>query len=110
MQRRVDTVRPRDETFRPYRDLAVRVLASAFRDLTKAARSSDRESARVFLAGSGMMRYWCQVAALDPVGVATHAEMLTANGQTRTALHGSAIGARDATGTVCSIGRVTGDR
>jgi hypothetical protein len=107
--RRVDTNRGRDEAFRPYRDLAVRVLSCAFRDLTNAGRSSDRESARVFLAGSGMMRYWCQVAALDPVGVVHHAETLMAQ-ESRDALHASAMAVRDATGAVCSPGPVTADR
>jgi hypothetical protein len=109
--RRADTTRARDEGFRPYRDLAVRVLACAFRDLTNAGRSSDRESARLFLAGSGMMRYWCQVAALDPTGVADHAETLIANRKSREALHASPMAVRrDVAAAVCSIGRVTGDR
>jgi hypothetical protein len=75
---RADTGQMRDAGFRPYRDLAVRVLARAFQDLTTPVRSSDRESARVFLAGSGMMRYWCRVASLDPFCVVNHAEKLTA--------------------------------
>ena len=52
---------------RPYRHLAVRVLARAILDLTDPAGSAaDRESARVFLAGSGMLLHWCEVAAIDP--------------------------------------------
>jgi hypothetical protein len=69
-----------EENFRPYRHLAIRVLVRAFLDLTDPARSStERESARVFLAGSGMLRHWCRVAALDPVSVVSHAEQLAEN-------------------------------
>ena len=82
-QHRADTEQLRDEGFRPYRDLAVRVLARAFQDLTSPVRSSDRESARVFLAGSGMMQYWCRVASLDPFCVVNHAEKLTAKQKSR---------------------------
>jgi hypothetical protein len=78
-RRRTDFGRRGDNDFRPYRDLAVRVLACAFRDLTETSRSSDRDSARVFLAGSGLMRHWCRVANLDPICVANHAERVTAN-------------------------------
>jgi hypothetical protein len=74
---------PRDEAFRPYRGLAVRVLAHAFRDLTDSGRACDRESARVFLAGSGMMHHWCRVAALDPFCVVSHAEKLAAKQRLR---------------------------
>lgn len=67
-----------DEAFRPYRHLAVRVLARAFLDLADPARSpSERESARVFLAGSGMLFHWCQVAALNPRCIVSRAEKLT---------------------------------
>jgi len=56
-----------DEAFEPYRLLAVRVLARACMDLTNPSGSGvDRESARVFLAGSGMLLHWCRVAGLDP--------------------------------------------
>jgi hypothetical protein len=75
---RANTAELRDEQLRPYRGLAVRVLARAFQDLTNPVRSSDRESARVFLAGSGMMLHWCRVAALDPFCVVNHAEKLAA--------------------------------
>jgi hypothetical protein len=55
------------EAFRPYRRLAIGVLALAVSDLIEPARSAtDRESARVFLAGSGMLQHWCRVAALHP--------------------------------------------
>ena len=82
-QRHTNAAAVPDEGFRPYRDLAVRVLTHAFHDLTDSVRSSDRESARVFLAGSGMMRYWCRVAALDPFCVVNHAEKLTAKQRRR---------------------------
>jgi hypothetical protein len=64
------------ETFRPYRHLAVRVLARAFRDLEGPGRPEDRESARAFLAGSGLMPLWCRVAAIDPGWVARRAARL----------------------------------
>jgi hypothetical protein len=66
-----------DDGFRSYRHLAVRVLAQAFRDLANPARSSDCESARVFLTGSAMMVYWCRVAALDSLCLVNRAERLT---------------------------------
>jgi hypothetical protein len=62
------------ENFRPYRRLAIGVLALAFADLTGPARSAaDRESARAFLAGSGMLFHWCRVADLHPSWVAARA-------------------------------------
>jgi hypothetical protein len=62
------------EGFRPYRRLALGVLALAFSDLTDPGRSAtDRESARVFLAGSRMLFHWCRVAALHPSWVAAQA-------------------------------------
>jgi hypothetical protein len=67
------------ESFRPYRRLAIGVLALAMADLTEPARSAtDRESARVFLAGSGMLAHWCRVAALHPSWVAERAARRTA--------------------------------
>jgi hypothetical protein len=52
---------------RPYRHLAVRVLAQAVLDLAKPTGSvADRDSARAFLAGSPMLFHWCHVAALEP--------------------------------------------
>jgi hypothetical protein len=69
-----------DEGFRPYRQLAVRVLARALLDLSNPDGSAtDRESARVFLSGSGMLFHWCRVAALDPWRLVNHAESLTAS-------------------------------
>lgn len=75
------------EALRPYRHLAVRVLARAFLDLADpAGPAADRESARVFLTGSGLMRHWCRVAALDPAWVVRRAEVvqgLSARGERR---------------------------
>lgn len=68
-----------DEGFVPYRHLAMHVLLLALRDVSNAAGSaSDRESARLFLAGSPMLLHWCRVAALDPRLVARHAARLAA--------------------------------
>jgi hypothetical protein len=59
-----------EESFRPYRHLAIRVLARALSDLVNPhGAPADRESARVFLDRSGMLGYWCRVAALDPTAV-----------------------------------------
>jgi hypothetical protein len=67
------------ERFRPYRHLAVRVLARAVLDvMDPAGSSSDRESAREFLAGSVMLRHWCRVAALDPDRISQYVERCTA--------------------------------
>jgi hypothetical protein len=60
-----------EEAYRPYRRLAVGVLARALQDLSNpAGTATDRESARVFFTGSGMLSYWCLVASLDPQWVA----------------------------------------
>jgi hypothetical protein len=70
-----------DEALQPYRRLAVRVLACAFLDLANPrGPAGDRESARAFLAGSGMLIHWCRVAALDPSRIVRHAEKLAAGG------------------------------
>ena len=82
-QRSARTNQAPDEAFKPYRNLAVRVLARAFQDLAKPERSRERESARVFLAGSGLMRHWCRVAALDAFCIVNHANKVTANGDCR---------------------------
>jgi hypothetical protein len=72
-----------DEVLRPYHHLAVCVVARAFLDLANPAPlAADRESARVFLAGSGMLFYWCRVAALDPWCIVSHAEKLAARSLT----------------------------
>lgn len=68
-----------DEAFLPYRHLARHVLARALRDLSNLAGSpADRESARLFLAGSPMLFHWCRVAALDPRLVTRHAARFAA--------------------------------
>ena len=62
----------------PYRHLAIRVLASALRDISDPARSpTDRESARLFFAGSTMLFHWCRVAAVDPHRIVHHVATLT---------------------------------
>lgn len=46
--------------------LACRVVIQAFRDLRDHhGLLADRTSAREFLAGSSMLRYWCHVGSLD---------------------------------------------
>lgn len=68
-----------DERFRPYRHLAMRVLARAVLDMMDPAGSStDRESARAFLSGSVMLHHWCRVAALNPDRIAEGVERLRA--------------------------------
>ena len=68
-----------DFGLRPYRQLAVRVLARALLDLSSSSGTrADRESARAFLAGSGMLLHWCHVAAIDPSRIVKHARGLDA--------------------------------
>lgn len=68
----------------PYRRLAVRVIDQALRDAADPAQStSDRLSARVFLAGSSMLHLWCEVASLNPRWMAARARAL-AVGSSRT--------------------------
>lgn len=51
----------------PYRSLALRVISVAVHDLVAPAHSpSDRDSARAFLSGSGMLTHWCGLAGIDP--------------------------------------------
>ncbi len=74
---RASEARPRavqsEDRFLPYRHLAVRVIDQALRDLAGPAQSrNDRESARVFLAGSPMLRLWCAVAEIDPRWLVVH--------------------------------------
>jgi hypothetical protein len=46
--------------------LAMRIILQAFGDLRdRGSLSRHRESAREFLAGSAMLRYWCHVGSLD---------------------------------------------
>ena len=67
-----------EERLRPYRHLAMRVLARAVLDVTDPAGSAaDRESARAFLAGSLMLQHWCRVASLNPDCVAERAVRFT---------------------------------
>jgi hypothetical protein len=55
----------------PYSRLAVRVIALALRDAADPAdMRPEAESARTFLAGSSMLRLWCEVAQLNPDSVA----------------------------------------
>ena len=66
-----------DELFRPYRQLAIRVLLSALRDAAgDGGSTANRDSARAFLSDSSMFLHWCRVAALDPHSFAGHAEKL----------------------------------
>lgn len=68
-----------DEMLRPYRHLAMRVLARAVLDVMDPSGSStDRESALVFLSGSAMLQHWCRVAALNPDCIADNLEEFTA--------------------------------
>jgi hypothetical protein len=54
----------------PYRHLAVRVIAQAWRDLfAHGGTPSERESARTFLSGSPMLAMWCELADMDAVAV-----------------------------------------
>jgi hypothetical protein len=63
----------------PYRRLAMRVISQALNDAADPGQSmTDRESARLFLAGSSMLHLWCQIASLDPQWMAARAVMLTA--------------------------------
>jgi len=67
-----------DEQLRPYRHLAIRVLARALLDVIDPGGSpNDRQSARAFLAGSIMLQHWCRLAGLDAGCVAEHAERFT---------------------------------
>jgi hypothetical protein len=55
------------EGFRPYRRLAMHVLARAVRDLIAPdSLPRDRDSARAFFAHSRMLPLWCRIAAIDP--------------------------------------------
>ncbi len=68
-----------EDSFQPYRRLAMHVLVCALRELSNPAASpGDRDSARRFLTGSPMLFHWCRVAALDPRLVARHMATLPA--------------------------------
>lgn len=67
-----------EEAFLPYRHLAIRVLDLALRDVADPDSAPiDRESARAFFAGSGLLFHWCRVAALDPRRMVACARKLT---------------------------------
>ncbi len=59
----------RAEVLAPYRQLAARVIAQALRDLLASPSVADRESARVFLSGSRMLDYWCELADINPSAI-----------------------------------------
>jgi len=64
----------------PYRHLAVRVIAQAFRDLAiPTGSAAGQESARKFLAGNSMLYHWCEVADLNPVWLVARARKLMAS-------------------------------
>jgi hypothetical protein len=70
---------PCDAGFRPYRRLALSVLARALLDAGgPAGASADGDSARDFLSGSDMLQLWCHVAALDPDRIARWLERSSA--------------------------------
>ena len=70
---------PSDAEGAPYRHLAVRVIAQAFRDLaTPAGWSAGPGSAREFLAGNSMLYHWCEVADLNPAWLVARARRLMA--------------------------------
>ncbi len=54
-----------------YRRLATRVIHRALLDLESPSKV-DRETARTFLAGSPMLRFWCQLAQLNAGRVVAH--------------------------------------
>ena len=50
----------------PHRSLAARVIYQAIRDVRNPhGTATDTASARVFLSGSPMLAYWCEIADLD---------------------------------------------
>ncbi len=58
-----------------YRHLATRVIYLAFRDVDNPnAAPEDRTSARLFLGGSAMLTYWCELAKLDRRRVVAQAQ------------------------------------
>lgn len=66
----------------PYRHLALRVIAQAWRDLfTSGAASSERESARAFLSGAGLLAHWCELADMDAGAVRSRVHMHIARGR-----------------------------
>jgi hypothetical protein len=67
-----------------HRCLAARVIDQAFRDACNPnGAPTDSASARAFLSGSPMLRYWCEVAGLDLNGVIVRARTLMAGCEAR---------------------------
>jgi hypothetical protein len=63
-----------------HRSLAARVIYQAVRDVRhENGASVDTASARVFLSGSPMLAYWCEVAELDLSCVIDRARILMAD-------------------------------
>jgi hypothetical protein len=61
----------------PYRSLAARVIYQAIRDVRNPHGTPiDTASARVFLTGSPMLAYWCEIADLDASCVIDRARTL----------------------------------
>lgn len=65
-----------------YRRLALRVIATAFRDL-RGSSPDLRSNARAFLTGQPMLFLWCDVAQIGPAGVMARAEDTAASPETR---------------------------
>lgn len=61
------------ELLRPYRRVAVRVIALALRDL---ANSGESLAARAFLRDSRLLHHWCAVADIDPARVMARARVV----------------------------------
>jgi hypothetical protein len=64
-----------------HRLLAARVIDQAVRDVRNPnGMPTDRASARVFLSGSPMLSYWCQIARVDLTCVIDRARALMVGG------------------------------
>ena len=62
-----------------HRSLAARVIYQAIRDVRNPTGTpTDTASARVFLTGSPMLAYWCEIAELDLSCVIGRARILMA--------------------------------
>ena len=62
-----------------HRSLAARVIYQAIRDVRNPnGTPTDTASARVFLTGSPMLAYWCEIAELDLSCVIDRARTLMA--------------------------------
>ena len=72
------------ETSSACRHLAARVIEQALKDVLQPAQASgDRLTARRFLAGSRMLRYWCDVAGIDAGQVIRVAAVLSGSNESR---------------------------